>query len=105
MRTLSIGTGITSLDNILQRLRLGDNVVWQVDNLEDYQVFARAFAETALQHDRRVVYIRFAAHAPVIPEGWAIQAAPAQSPLRLRCLLCGSSRDHRAGRPGSLLRL
>ncbi len=46
MRTLSIGTGITSLDTILQRLRLGDNVVWQVDNLDDYQVFARAFANT-----------------------------------------------------------
>jgi hypothetical protein len=26
--------GITSLDSILQGLRLGDNVVWQVDNLE-----------------------------------------------------------------------
>jgi len=73
MRTLSIGTGITSLDNILQRLRLGDNVVWQVDNLEDYQVFAQGFAETALQHDRRVVYIRFAAHPPVLPDAPAIQ--------------------------------
>ncbi|RPJ61004.1 MAG: phosphoenolpyruvate synthase [Acidobacteria bacterium] len=73
MGTLSVGTGIASLDNILQRLRLGDNVVWQVENLEDYQVFARAFAESALRDARRLVYIRFAAHAPVLPADWAIE--------------------------------
>ncbi|RPI24052.1 MAG: phosphoenolpyruvate synthase [Acidobacteria bacterium] len=73
MTTPSIGTGITSLDNILQGLRLGDNVVWQVDNLEDYPVFARAFVETALQQKRRVVYVRFAAHPAVIPETGAIE--------------------------------
>ncbi|RPJ85700.1 MAG: phosphoenolpyruvate synthase, partial [Acidobacteria bacterium] len=73
MGTLSVGTGIASLDNILQGLRLGDNVVWQVENLEDYQVFARAFAEAALQDARRLVYIRFAAHATILPADWAIE--------------------------------
>ncbi len=62
-----ISTGITSLDEILQGLRLGDNVVWQVDHLEDYQFFADAFAQAALKANRRLLYLRFAAHPPVLP--------------------------------------
>ena len=42
MRT--IRTGLASLDALLQGVRLGDNVVWQVDQLEDYPFFAQAFA-------------------------------------------------------------
>lgn len=64
-----ISTGITSLDQILQGLRLGDNVVWQVDHLEDYQFFADAFAQAAVKANRRLLYLRFAAHAPVLPPG------------------------------------
>jgi len=39
-----IQSGLPPLDDLLQGLRRGDNVVWQVDRLEDYPDFAQAFA-------------------------------------------------------------
>jgi pyruvate, water dikinase len=70
---MAISTGFGSLDDILQGLRLGDNVVWQVDHLEDYQVFAQSFAKGATDEGRRLLYLRFAGHPPVLPEEWPIQ--------------------------------
>ncbi len=32
-----VTTGYTSLDSILDGLRMGDNVVWKVVTIEDYQ--------------------------------------------------------------------
>ena len=55
-------TGIKGLDDILHGLILGDNVVWQVDNIDDYREFALAFAKQALVEKKRLVYIRFASH-------------------------------------------
>ena len=67
METSSVESGIKALDDVLQGLRLGDNVVWQVDSLEDYRYFAEPFAEAAVAHQRRLVYLRFASHPPVLP--------------------------------------
>ena len=61
-----VHSGFEALDEVIQGLRLGDNVVWQVDSPEDYQWFARAFASAALADERQVVYVRFAPHPPVI---------------------------------------
>ncbi len=36
-------TGLTSLDEILDNLRMGDNVVWQVDSMEDYRAFVNPY--------------------------------------------------------------
>jgi pyruvate,water dikinase len=62
----SIPSGIQALDDVLQGIRLGDNVVWQVERLEDYRYFAEPFAETAIASHRRMVYLRFASHPPVL---------------------------------------
>ena len=59
-------SGIEALDEILQGLRPGDNVVWQVDNLEDYRFFVEPFAEEAIAEGRDCVYLRFAPHPPVL---------------------------------------
>ena len=59
-------SGIFGLDEILQGIRLGDNVVWQVDTLEDYRHFAGPFADEALAQGRHLVYLRFAQHEPVL---------------------------------------
>jgi len=66
MGTPEIHSGIKALDEVLQGIRLGDNVVWQVDRLEDYRYFATPFAEAALAARRRLVYLRFASHPPVL---------------------------------------
>jgi hypothetical protein len=68
-----VTTGIAGLDQVLGGLRLGDNVVWRVDDLEDYRGFVRPYVAAALAEGRRVVYIRFAAHPPVLEEPAAVK--------------------------------
>ena len=58
----AIGSGIPALDNILQGLRLGDNVVWQVDGLDNYLKVVLPFVRQALNDRRTVVYVRFMPH-------------------------------------------
>jgi pyruvate,water dikinase len=62
----TIGSGLASLDGLLQGLRLGDNVVWQVDRLEDYPRFAQAFAEQAIKDGFDCVYLRFAPRPAIL---------------------------------------
>ncbi len=61
-----ISSGLDSLDQVLQGLRLGDNVVWQVDRLEDYIHFAEPFARQSISDGRRMIYFRFAPHPPIL---------------------------------------
>jgi pyruvate,water dikinase len=61
-------SGDLNLDDITQGLRLGDNVVWQVDALADYVRFAQAFAARALADGMPCVYVRFAPHTPLLAE-------------------------------------
>lgn len=68
-----VSTGIPGFDNIIDSLRLGDNVVWQVDSVEDYAVFAVPFAEQAIRDHRRVIYMRFGNHPPILPVSDQIQ--------------------------------
>lgn len=64
-KTRTIHSGIPFLDETLHGLRFGDNVVWKVDNIEDYTYFAKPFAIQAIRDHRRCIYIRFA-HHPLI---------------------------------------
>jgi acyl-CoA synthetase (AMP-forming)/AMP-acid ligase II len=61
-----VGTGICGLDEILNSLRMGDNVVFQVDDIADYKRFVDPYVSTALAAGQRVVYMRFANHAPLL---------------------------------------
>lgn len=61
-----VHSGIESLDDLLDYIRLGDNVVFQVGDLDEYAFFARRFAEQSRQDGRRLVYIRFAQHEPLL---------------------------------------
>lgn len=62
-------TGLASLDRVVEGLRPGDNVVWQVDSVEDYAPFVGPFVADALAAGKRLVYFRFARHAPLVEEG------------------------------------
>jgi len=66
MTPSSVSCGIDAFDEIVKGLRLGDNVVWQVDRLEDYRFFTEALVRVSLEKGRHVVYLRFAAHPPVL---------------------------------------
>lgn len=61
-----VSGGISGLDQLIHGLRLGDNVVWQVESLADYQYFASAFLDQSIRDHRSAVYIRFGTHAPVL---------------------------------------
>ncbi len=61
-----ISTGIKGLDNILTGLRLGDNVVWQIDDINDYVDLVKPFVKQGLEEKKKVVYMRFASHRELL---------------------------------------
>jgi pyruvate, water dikinase len=63
-----LSTGIEQLDELLQGLLPGDNVVWQIDRMEEYGYFAGFFADQAISDGDDCVYFRFAPHPPVLSD-------------------------------------
>jgi len=59
-------TGLPALDEILHGIRLGDNVVWQVDSIDDYLPFVEPFVASAQNERRRIIYFRFAKHKELV---------------------------------------
>ena len=68
-----VTTGFSGLDEILDGLRLGDNVVWKVDNIDDYRYFVEPYVKQALVDKREVVYFRFGEHPPVVDPDLAVE--------------------------------
>jgi hypothetical protein len=66
MKSGWVTTGTDSLDNVVNGLRIGDNVVWQVDDIDDYRSFAQSFAKASLSIGKKLVYMRFAEHPPIL---------------------------------------
>ena len=58
-------SGIPQMDERYDNIRLGDNVVWRVDSLEDFKLFAKPYVEQAIKDKRNLIYIRFATHEPL----------------------------------------
>jgi len=73
-----IRSGIPAMDQALDNIRLGDNVVWEVSSLDEFRAVARPFAEQAVRDGRNLLYIRFAEHDPILPpmEGLRIIRVP-----------------------------
>ncbi|MBM3701104.1 MAG: phosphoenolpyruvate synthase, partial [Actinobacteria bacterium] len=61
-----IKSGISGLDGVLDSIRLGDNVVWQVSDIKQYMFFAQSLARQAIKDKRCIIYIRFAQHKPLL---------------------------------------
>ncbi|RBW52163.1 PEP/pyruvate-binding domain-containing protein [Marinobacter sp. F3R11] len=59
-------TGLPGLDDVLDGLRIGDNVVWRVTDLDDYRRFVTPFIESAASAGRRIIYLRFGQHPPLV---------------------------------------
>lgn len=59
-----ISTGVDWLDQVLGQLRIGENVVWEVEAGTPVEAFMRAFLETNIKGDSNAVYISFN-HSPV----------------------------------------
>ena len=64
---MPVSSGLPALDKILNGIRPGDNVVWQVDAYEDFLPFVRPFYEYTVAGSEKIVYFRFAhARAPLV---------------------------------------
>ena len=63
-----VSTGWKSLDSIIDHLRRGDNVVWQVDDIDAYRKLVSNFVNHAIANQERVVYMRFGRHGPLLEE-------------------------------------
>ena len=61
-----IKSGIPGLDEALDNIRLGDNVVWNVTNLNEFSYFVDPYVKQAKEDNRNLIYIRFANHPPLI---------------------------------------
>ncbi|HCR81877.1 PEP/pyruvate-binding domain-containing protein [Muricomes intestini] len=63
-----ISTGLQGADTVIDFLRLGDNVVWQVDSLEAYAFVVNRFVCQAVNDNRRLIYIHFGDHPRLVDE-------------------------------------
>ena len=62
-------TGLPGLDEVIQHVLPGDNIVWQIDTIEDYATFVEPFCADALRKGRKLVYFRFARHRQLVADG------------------------------------
>ena len=63
-----ISSGLSGLDSILDNIRLGDNVVWQVSTMEEYLFFVEPFYQQALSDGRKILYMHFTGHPKLLDE-------------------------------------
>lgn len=68
-----VSTGVAGLDRVLDDLRIGDNVVWRVRDLDDYQRFVTPFVKASVAAGRQIIYLRFGQHPPLLSAGPGIR--------------------------------
>ena len=61
-------SGISEMDEAFDNIRLGDNVVWRVSDLEQFKLFMTPYVEQAIKDNRNIIYFRFASHEPLIED-------------------------------------
>ncbi|MCE5252930.1 MAG: PEP/pyruvate-binding domain-containing protein [Actinomycetia bacterium] len=66
MHDPALTTGLPGLDQVLRGLLPGDNVVWQVDAVEEYQAMVEPYCRAAVANGKRLIYFRFARHEPLV---------------------------------------
>ena len=52
-----VSTGLVGLDEVLDGLRIGDNVVWRVSDLDDYRRFVLPFIDAAADAGLSLIHI------------------------------------------------
>lgn len=63
-----VSTGLAGFDQAIDKLRLGDNVVWQVDSISDYKKMVEPYVAKARTDRRSIVYVRFGGHRPLLEQ-------------------------------------
>ena len=68
-------SGIPDMDSALDNIRLGDNVVFRVTDLEEFKVFVNPYVKQAIADGRNLIYVRFASHEPLVEEQAGVKVA------------------------------
>ena len=63
-----VKSGIPEMDEALDNIRLGDNVVWRVSDLSQFKLFMDPYVEQAVKDKRNIIYFRFASHEALIED-------------------------------------
>ena len=63
-----VKSGIPKLDEAIDNIRLGDNVVWRVSDLSEFKLFMEPYIRQAIEDKRNIIYFRFAGHEPLIED-------------------------------------
>lgn len=63
-----VKSGFPQMDEILDYIRMGDNVVWQVSDIDEFRMFAVPFVAQAKRDGRDIIYVRFAQHPPILDD-------------------------------------
>lgn len=63
-----IKSGIHEMDKVLDNIRLGDNVVWRVSDLDEFHLFLDPYVKQAIADHRKLIYVRFASHPPLVEQ-------------------------------------
>lgn len=74
-----VSTGLSQLDRLLDDLRIGDNVVWRVSNLDDYRRLVTLFAEAAVAQQRDIIYVRFGQQAALLEAGPGVRVVSVEA--------------------------
>ena len=60
--------GIPQMDEAIDYIRLGDNVVFRVSSLEEFKLFLDPYVKQAIEDKRNIIYFRFASHEPLVED-------------------------------------
>ena len=63
-----VKSGIPQMDEALDYIRLGDNVVWRVSDLSEFKLFMEPYVKQAIEDKRNIIYFRFASHEPLVED-------------------------------------
>lgn len=73
-----VKSGIPEMDGALDYIRMGDNVVWQVTELEEFRLFMDPYVRQAKSDGRNLVYVRFATHQPLVEPQEGVKIVPVE---------------------------
>jgi len=69
----SLSTGLPDLDQVFRGIAAGDNLVWRVESIEEYQAFVEPYCTYVLRSGGNITYLRFAKHKPVVEKSPGVE--------------------------------
>lgn len=68
-----IRSGLPGLDSMLDSIRMGDNVVWQVSSMDDYMHFVTPLCNQLYEEGKELLYMHFSGHPALLQAGNGIR--------------------------------